>query len=116
MSKKINYVITGNDKSVEIKVALNHRITIQQQTNAINNWINIAKLWAFISPAGSNYIENNAEITHVIYIRYNNNIKINQKVLFQNRYFIILGIIHQNEEKKITILTAKEIVNNRSMV
>src|SRR5581483_7480437 len=98
---------------------LRHRIVIQYDDLA-RNGAEITKtpktlvsVWAYIeSLSGREYIQAqqvNSEVTHRISIRYRPEAKPSMRVLFGNRRFQIVTVLHDEQKRDATLLMCKEV-------
>lgn len=103
---------------------LNNKITIQNYIAVNNNgsitfeWQteNNSEIWACIQPTSGliedNFCKINTKLSHVITIRYLNNISINDRIIYNNRIFYIKYIINVEEKNKyLTIYCEEEVFN-----
>lgn len=100
---------------------LRHRITIQQISSTqddygqpIDEWTDIATVWASIEPiTGREFFAAdtiNSEISHRIRMRYKPGILPSMRVKFKTRYFDIQSVINYNELNTDLQLMCKELV------
>lgn len=76
------------------------------------NWVDDCVLWGNIdSIKGSTdnkFGKVNTNITHLIIIRYNDDITVAQRIVFNNRYFYINYILNPNEANKYLEIYCEE--------
>lgn len=100
---------------------MRHRIRIQKPSSErnelgepINTWIDVANVRASINPlSGRDFIaamQDQAEVTHKVTIRYNVAVKASMRVLYGNRVFDILHIIDTWEQHREMVLMCKELI------
>lgn len=100
---------------------MRHRIRIKKpssERNAfgepVNAWIDVANVRASINPlSGRDFIaamQDQAEVTHKVMIRYNVAVKASMRVLYGNRVFDILHIIDTWEQHREMVLMCKELI------
>lgn len=102
---------------------LRHRITIQQDSGTTvdasghptASWTDVRTVWASVQPLGglerwrANQMQ--AETTHLITIRYQDNITTKMRALFQgDRYLYFLDVLNLNERNIELQIQAKERV------
>lgn len=100
---------------------MRHRIRIQKQTSArnklgeqVDSWEDVANVRASINPlSGRDFMaamQDQAEVTHKVTIRYNAAVKASMRVLYGNRVFDILHIIDVWEQHREMTLLCKELI------
>ena len=76
------------------------------------NWVDDCVLWGSVdSIKGSTdnkFGKVNTNITHLIIIRYNDNITVAQRIVFNNRYLYINYILNPNEANKYLEIYCEE--------
>lgn len=98
---------------------LRHYVELQAYSHSRNRygdsvkaWTTFASVYAEIKPIGGSYREyggrEQAKGTHTIKIRYNENIKVNDRVLWNGRYFEIMSVQDSFEETEYIILMTQE--------
>lgn len=98
---------------------LNKRLQVQTLIEAQDadgttdyKWVNKYILWGSVKSI-KGYVNNkfgklNVNITHLIIIRYNDNITSSQRILFNNRYFYINYILNPNESNEYLEIYCEE--------
>ena len=100
---------------------MRHRIRIQKQTSTrnklgelVDSWEDVANVRASINPlSGRDFMaamQDQAEVTHKVTIRYNADVKASMRVLYGNRVFDILHIIDVWEQHREMTLLCKELI------
>jgi len=102
---------------------LNKRIEIQTKSTTNdesggfkNTWATSKKVWAEIKP--TDLYENfegekiSEKISHIITTRYISDLRINNRIKYNDRMFNIKGIINNLEENKIMEIKVEEIFEN----
>ena len=100
---------------------MRHRIRIQKQTSTrnklgelVDSWEDVANVRASINPlSGRDFMaamQDQAEVTHKVTIRYNADVKASMRVLYGNRVFDILHIIDTWEQHREMVLMCKELI------
>ncbi|MEN9782319.1 MAG: Phage head-tail joining protein [Pseudomonadota bacterium] len=108
----------------KVNINLNKKILIQKEIITLDDgggysstWQDVAVVWAnFVNTSSNNittFLKNDASKTYVIEIRYNKNIEVGQKILFEAREFLIKQCTNPEEDKIRMILVAEEIVNSK---
>lgn len=102
---------------------LNHRVVLQREKRDNGNdgyhddyddrFENITEVWANIKPItikqNFSRMKNDAEISHIITIRYRKDAKDCKRVIFNSRVFDVLGMFCPDENYKFLVFNAKEI-------
>lgn len=95
-----NYIAINNDGA----------ITFEWQTEAI------PEIWACIQPISGRIDDTlykiNTKLSHIITIRYLNNISINDRIIYNNRIFFIKYIINIEEKNKYLDIYCEEDIFN----
>ena len=115
----MNVNITNYDK-ISNTFNFNHRIELQKETQTsgdigeiLSQYTTIKSVWGNISPCGAeknyNRLKDDLEFSHTITIRYFEEAKQTKRILFGDRVFNVVSIICPNEEKKLLVITAKEL-------
>ena len=105
-----------------MKIAdMRHRITFQKlldkqdEYGESNEWEDVKIVWADVRPlSGKQFFQAkqiNAEISHSIFIRYQDGIKTNMRIKFKDRYFEILYIINVEEKNKYLKIYCRELIS-----
>jgi SPP1 family predicted phage head-tail adaptor len=101
--------------------SFNHRVFLQKENQISgefgeidSKFENIAEVWANIKPVDSKQVfsrmKNDIEISHVITIRYRDDAKNCKRIVFNNRYFDVFGVVCPNEERDFLVFNVKEIL------
>jgi SPP1 family predicted phage head-tail adaptor len=102
---------------------LRHRVTIQKQDdagsawNGTRTWNTYATVWAKISPAQGNESmdrqteKRQAEVTHIITMRYIRGLKPSMRISFEGRYFYPEVIRNIDERNAWVEIEAREDVD-----
>ena len=113
-------VNTANYEKISNTFNFNHRIELQKETQTsgdigeiLSQYTTIKSVWGNISPCGAeknyNRLKDDLEFSHTITIRYFEEAKQTKRILFGDRVFNVVSIICPNEEKKLLVITAKEL-------
>lgn len=100
---------------------MRHKIKIQQKTSTRNEfgepengWVDVANVRASINPlSGRDFMvamQEQAEVTHKVTIRYNASVKASMRVLYGSRVLDILHIIDTFEKHSEMVLMCKELI------
>lgn len=101
---------------------LNTRVTIQKRTvtrgadgSEVEAWINGDTVWAEVkNQSGREFYtaqKINAELTHLISIRYRTDVRPTWRLKLGNRYLDILSAINVNEANRELLISCKEVVS-----
>ncbi len=100
---------------------MRHRVIIQELDNArnefgepSNEWADVAKVWASVQPlSGRDFLaamKEQAEVTHKVTIRYNQNVKASMRVMLGDRELRIQHIIDNWERHREMVLMCREVI------
>lgn len=99
---------------------LRHRITLQKQINAQNDygafvtqWQDIATVWAEIKPlSGREYFsaqQVQSEVTTQIWLRYRNDIEPTMRVTHNGKHYDIISVLNHQGRNKALQLMCKDV-------
>jgi SPP1 family predicted phage head-tail adaptor len=110
--------------STKININLNKKILVQKEIITLDDgggytstWQDVAVVWAnFVNTSSNNittFLKNDVANNYVIEVRYNKNIEVGQKIVFEKREFVIKQCTNPEEDKLRMILLAQGVLNNK---
>lgn len=99
---------------------MRHRVTIEHKNGSTNdgggnrlpNWEPLATTWAEVKPLQGNEVfiaeQAGQTTTHLVTMRYRNDLKSNMRLSFNNRILVIQTIINKNEKNEALEIRCQE--------
>lgn len=102
---------------------LRHRITIQQQYNrpngygaTVSDWQDLHHVWAEVKPLSGRENFSAAQIqpeaTVHIWLRYLPNVDTTMRLRFNDKLYLIIGVVNYKELNRSLLLQCKEVAND----
>lgn len=102
---------------------LNRRIEVlkffeerDEMGGVAGEWITVGRVWANIKPqSGTEFLQNqqvNSETTTKITVRFYAGLTVMHRIRYQEKLYEIISIADDETEHRMTVITAKEIVND----
>lgn len=98
---------------------LSYKVAVERLTltpdgigGSVSTWATLYQPWAYITPVGTweklQGMQLESPITHTIYIRYNDDITVRDRISFRGRLFNIRSVVDMEEKKIFLELKAEE--------
>ena len=98
---------------------MRHRVTIQRLTQAqdalgqaTDTWTDVATVWARMRPrtGQERYVESgeHAELSHEVLMRHGVSVTVEDRLLYDGRYFDIESVINYHERDRFLLLMVSE--------